>query len=976
MTLKTAILPALLLLACLLIPASAAPAPQEDEPSGKGLTAEGFSFLSLEATGADRFLKDHPEYDGRGVVIFVLDNGADVGVPGLLETTTGEPKFIDAQDFTGEGDVPLEEAELAEGGVLKNAGGTLRVTGIDRLPMKAEGDVYYLGVLEEERLKNSEFEEVTGTRDINDNGESDDVFAVLAYPAQGAEYWVVFVDTDADGDVGDEELHRSFKDDLKPLYFTRRLPESQTRPMTVALNVFPGEKKVVFHYPGGGHSTHVSGIAAGYGIEGQKGFNGVAPGARLVSLKIGDGTLSGGATVTSSMKDAYEYVREYAEERGDEVVIVNMSYGIGSEVEGASDIDRYLDDLLIEHPNIIVCTSAGNEGPGISTVGTPAASFMAVSVGAVMAKETARDAYAAELSGHRLLHFSSRGGELDKPDITAPGACLSSVPRWSRNSRFWGTSMASPYMAGVMALLASAAGQEFPDRKVHIGMLRRAVQNSADSLEGATTLGQGLGFVNVPRAWEFLKKYLSADPDPVLAYRISTLSPMAPGGSSRAAYWRSVYRPGDEAQVFRVTPVFLPGTPADVISEFFRSFNLEARASFLKAVQHTFPVRQDHAGTVRVQYDPDRLIEPGLYTGRVVAYNQAKAPFYREFDLLNTVVVPHTFGPGNGYTLQVKGAATEPLETARYFLAVPPGASRMNVKLSAPEGSYTWSRMALFDPAGREFAYLPGLSATRNALVETTFVEARDLTPGVWELVVWGDYRAGKTSHHDLKVDFMGFEVHGTPALSLDYEPGKTPRGSFSITNLFDKAVWATAAGSVWGYRRTLKEHLKDRDEYTRTFGLDEGLSGVRFALSMSPEDYGLFTDFAINILNEEGVSLLKEGLSYRKTEFFFENPGGTGTYTLQMIAAFAHEDPKPFDFTLEEAFVRAEPVPVKVAYTNGDSLIPLVPGIPSRVEYTLEGVPPVAPKEYHSAATLIFSERGTEREVLRVRLDAPAGGK
>jgi hypothetical protein len=596
---------------------------------------------------------------------------------------------------------------------------------------------------------------------------------------------------------------------------------------------------------------------------------------------------------------------------------------------------------------------------------------MAISVGAVMAKDVARDAYAVEIPGHRLLHFSSRGGELDKPDITAPGACLSTVPRWSENSRFWGTSMASPYMAGVMALLVSAAKQEYPDERVHIGLLRKAVQNSADRLEASTDLGQGLGYVNVPKAWELLKQYLDGDSDPVLAYKISTLSPIAPSGKSRAAYWRSVYRPGDEAQIFQVSPLFVPGTSADTISEFFRSFNLESTAPFLRAVQESFPVRQDHAGLIRVHYDPEELTEPGLYTGRIVAYRGERAPENREFDLLNTVVVPYTFGPENGYTLEAKKVASGPLEPVRYFLAVPPGASRMDIKVTAAEGEYSWTRIVLFDPQGRGHAYMPSLNTTRNILESTEQVDERDLTPGVWELVIWGDYRSGKTSFHDLRVEFMGFQIRGEPALSLDYKPGKTPSGSFEITNLYNKAVWANASGNVWGFRRTRNEHVNDTDEWTHSFSLDESLAGVNFTLEMSPEDYGLFTDFAINVLDASGKSLLKEGLSYRKTTFFFPNPGGSGTYRLQMIAGFTHAELKPFDFTLREEYMRVEPVPVTVRYASGDRLITLVPGVAAKIKYTLEGVPPVAPEGFATAATLIFTERGTEREVLRVRLDS-----
>jgi len=942
---------------------TAAAAADDPGPAGGGC-----SYLSLEATGADGFLREHPSYDGRGVVIFVLDNGADVGVPGLLETTTGEPKFIDAQDCTGEGAVDLEQVELREDGSVVSSDGETRVSGVGGLKEAAWDGEFWLGVLEEARFINSEFEDTTGTIDINDNGEEDDVFAVLAFRVEDEDYWIAYVDTDADGAIDDEEPHRNFREDLKKLYFHRQLPDRQTRPMTFVLNIIPEEEMVVFHYPDGDHSTHVSGIAAGYGIEGQKGFNGLAPGAQLVSLKIGDGTLSGGATVTSSMKTAYEYVREYAEEN-DEVVIVNMSYGIGSEVEGESDIDRYIDELLLENPNIILCTSAGNEGPGLSTIGTPAASFMAVSVGAVMTQDVARDAYAVELSGHRLLHFSSRGGELDKPEISAPGACLSTVPRWSENSRFWGTSMASPYMAGVMALLVSAAKQEFPDADLHIGLLKKAVMNSAERLDGSTGLGQGRGMVNVPRAWDYLKKYLSGERDPVLAYDVSTLSPMAPGGESRAAYWRSVWCPGDEAQVFEVSPIFVPGTTAEEVSGFFRSFNIESTAPFLRAVQESFPIRQDHAARVRVFYDAEQLTEPGVYCGRIEVYRGEKIPENREFDLLNTVVVPHTFGPENNYTLERKNVASDPLEAVHYYLAVPPGGSRMEVKVTAVEGKYSWSRVMLFDPEGRTHAYMPSLDTRKNAFESIEEVDERDLTPGVWELVVWADYRAGKRSYHNARVEFMGFRVEGEPSLSVSYRPGKTPRGSFDVTNLYNKAVWATASGKVWGYRRTLEEHLEDTDEYTHTFSLDDTIEGVRFKIEMSPEDYGLFTDFSINILVDDGVSLLKDGLSYKKTEIFFPNPGGKGTYTLEMIAGFTHADVMPFDFVLDEDYLLNDKISMRVTYENGRKLIPLMPGITAGVKYTLDGVPPVAPRGFSTAATLTFQERGTDREVLRVRL-------
>ena len=935
-------------------------------------TEAPWNYISLKACGVDAFLAEHPTYDGRGVVVFVLDNGAEIGAPGLLKTTEGETKFIDAQDFTGEGDVKLTKVTLTEGGVFEIGKKGPRILDGGSMPFKAAGGAWYGGVLKESRFLNSEFAGAVGSTDVNDNGRDDDVFAVLAFPLEGEDHWVVVVDTDLDGELADEKPLRSMRDRPEDrLVFTRKLPDRQEKRMVLAPTIFPAEKKVTFHYASGAHSTHVSGIVAGQAIDGRPGYNGIAPGAKLVSLKIGDCTLAGGATVRESMKKAYEYARDW-HLKHKVPVVCNMSYGIGSEIEGTTDIDRFLDGLCFENPGVVVCTSAGNAGPGLSTVGTPAAAPMVMSVGAVLAQDVARNVYNAALDGHRLLHFSSRGGELDKPDFAAPGACFSSVPLWRPRATMWGTSMASPYAAGVAALLVSAAMQEYPGVEVTSTMIRRALKNSCRPLDYCNALDQGSGMIRVPEAWRILKTYLEnakAGRDPVAGYTIETFCPEGAGGKARAAYWRSSYRPGPEyKQVFDVKARFRTDATKDEIKNFFRKYTLVSEAPFVRLIPESVALRQDGTAPVTLTFRPEMLEEPGVHTGRVAAYDGAPKPENRAFDLLATVIVPHVFGPEKGYRFAVEDGDVAPLEVDHHYLAVPAGASSMVFRFAVPDDAFALARIELDDPEGRTLVSSRGLD-TANGVRETSItVSGDDLVPGVWELLVYGDFRSGAVSRYEASVEFFGVETLDAPGLGLDFEPGRTPQGTVTLMNRFDRAVWTEAEGSVWGYTRTREIAMKGKDRFTYTFRLDDGLAGVDFEVKVSPEDYGLFTDFAVNILDAKGKALSKGGLNNRSTSVHFANPG-KGAYTLELVAGYALGEKAPFTVELKEDFRYARTLPLKLSALGAGGTIPLVTDIPAEVEYRFDSVPSVAPKGFATAATITFTERGTGKRVKTMTL-------
>ncbi|XP_065841097.1 tripeptidyl-peptidase 2-like [Oscarella lobularis] len=680
------------------------------------------ALLPKKDTGAERFLARYPDYDGRGTLIGILDTGVDPGAPGMQITSDGKRKIVDLIDATGSGDVDTSRVVTAdEEGFLRGlTGRRLKVpsdwenpSGQWRVGWKAGYDLFPGGLkarLKKERKKAAwtsghalavanasrdaearkknepeklsfidalEKEEYEGRLDLLGKLDKDYVDPGPVYDCilfHDGHTWRAAIDTSESGDLATCTLLSSYRESGQFATF------GQDEMLNYSINVYDDGNVLSIVTNSGSHGTHVACIAAG-NFPDDDALNGIAPGAQIVSIKIGDSRLDSMETGTSLSRAVVAAIESKCD-------LINLSFG-----EGAHWISGFVLDLMTEVTNehgIVFVSSAGNNGPALSTVGCPGGTQSSIiGVGALVTPEMMEAEYSLmEKLPSNQYTWSSRGPTLDGDmgiDISAPGGAIASVPNWTlRGSVLMnGTSMSSPNACGGIALILS--GLKAVDIPYCPFSIRRSIENTAIDVNGLDRFTVGTGLLQVDKAYKYFLENSGA-PEFHASIQVTV------NQTQRGVYLRESHQlKHPSMHTVRVETKHPKTVGHDDKIKFHLRLNLTSQSGWLSSPNHLLLANGEREFTIKV--DP-RGLEPGVHFDEILGFNVSAPLLGPLFRVPVTIVVPQKLSLDSNFS-QTDVIRLKPGEVDRLFIKVPKGATWAEITLTSTNSNAGSARFFL-----------------------------------------------------------------------------------------------------------------------------------------------------------------------------------------------------------------------------------------------------------------------------------------
>jgi serine protease AprX len=257
-----------------------------------------------------------------------------------------------------------------------------------------------------------------------------------------------------------------------------------------------------------GHGTFMAGLIAGhapslsapYSQAPASAYRGVAPDARIVSIKVG---ATDGQADVSQVIAAIDWVVQHAQDPGLNIRVINLSYGTNSSQPYQHDPLAYAAEQAWKH-GIVVVAAAGNtgyqRGHGAPGLADPAYDPYVIGVGGDDIVPSGSGKNSGATMGAYSASSNGQPGTKD-PDFVAPGSHLQGLrvpgsyidsqnppgildPLYMRGS---GTSEAAAITSGAVALILQKYPNLTPDQ------VKAYIEDDADPLDKVSPLAQGAG---------------------------------------------------------------------------------------------------------------------------------------------------------------------------------------------------------------------------------------------------------------------------------------------------------------------------------------------------------------------------------------------------------------------------------------------------------------------------------------------------
>ena len=306
---------------------------------------------------------------------------------------------------------------------------------------------------------------------------------------------------------------------------------------------------------GDGHGTHVAGTVAA--VDNAVGVIGVAPSCRVMPLRV---NLTAG--MNQNRADAINYVAAQAGANPGRRYVINCSWRMNGDHAGVHNAI-----INAVNANVVVCFAAGNANQNTDTIPQyPGVYPEVVSVAATDQRD-------------RRATFSNFGTNVD---VAAPGVNIYSTYPDDSYTFLDGTSMASPHVAGLAALVWSR------NLTLSNQQVRQTIENTCDNIDALNPGFVGLlgrGRINAFRALQ---------QTPLPALRLHGCSPLqVPAGEQRLEQ-RPVVRARGPDRANEPSRTALPDTEAALRA------NLLPQPQHGRCVEVDRPRRQRHDRQPRV----------------------------------------------------------------------------------------------------------------------------------------------------------------------------------------------------------------------------------------------------------------------------------------------------------------------------------------------------------------------------------------